>query len=111
MTSVVRTVAGRKRRLVYRRCQWAPCAKPFFARTDTPGKYCSLSCTASAANADPDRVRGENAANAKLGALDVRAIRDAWTQGANMGELARAFCVSSATIDCIVKRRSWRHLP
>lgn len=38
MRTLARFVSGHRRRLVRRVCQWPPCSRPFYARTDTPGK-------------------------------------------------------------------------
>lgn len=54
---------------------------------------------------------GEAGARAKLTERQVLDIRAAAAGGAGLGDLARLYRVSHATIWCLVKRRSWTCVP
>lgn len=59
----------------------------------------------------PERlVRGEENANAKLTPEIVREIRGRSAAGEKGTTLALAFGVRPATISCIVRRKTWRHV-
>lgn len=59
----------------------------------------------------PDRLaRGEANSHAKLTPETVREIRERSATGERGNALALAFGVTPATISCIVRRQTWRHL-
>lgn len=53
---------------------------------------------------------GEKHGNAKLNNEKVRAMRNAYSEGVIIAELARRFKVSSRTVSLIVKGKAWPHL-
>lgn len=55
--------------------------------------------------------RGEAAGGAKLTEQAVIAIRKAWAEGATQTSLARKHGVGVPQIHCIVRRKSWAHVP
>ena len=65
--------------------------------------------------ADRDRhgntARGEMSARAKLTTADVLAIRGLSAAGLSAPKIASRFGVSSSTVLCIVRRKSWAHVP
>ncbi len=56
-------------------------------------------------------TQGERHAHHKLAEKEVVTILSAWNQGAKQEDLARQFSVARTTIENIVCRRSWRHVP
>lgn len=54
--------------------------------------------------------RGERNGHARLSAEDVRAIREAYSQGIQQPELARRYGVAQTTISHVVLRETWRHV-
>jgi hypothetical protein len=59
----------------------------------------------------PERLaRGEQHGNAKFTDDDIRDIRQQYDQGIRVIELARRYKVSWSTIDCVVKRKHWKHI-
>lgn len=68
--------------------------------------------TRSGAYLHPERMpRGEQHGKAKLTAADVRAIREAHASGTPARALARQYGRGSSTINHIVKRETWTHIP
>jgi hypothetical protein len=57
------------------------------------------------------RLSTGSAANSKLSEGDVLEIRRLRAEGVRMGDLAARFGGSRASIEAIVYRRSWKHLP
>lgn len=59
-----------------------------------------------------EKVRGEDAPNAVLSESDVLEIRRLYfSEGVRSKELSEKFVVSVSTIQGIIKRRKWKHLP
>jgi hypothetical protein len=59
----------------------------------------------------PDRlVRGSSHPQAKLTEDDVRAIRQAWSDGTPQHQLARTYGVAKGNISFIVRRKTWLHV-
>jgi hypothetical protein len=56
-------------------------------------------------------TRGEKHCNAKLSEADVIEIRRLKATGVSMDVVAFAFRVKRATIEAIVYRKSWKHIP
>jgi transposase-like protein len=48
--------------------------------------------------------------NAKLTEEIVATIRRLWQQGASIWGLAREYGVSTHTMDCALKRKTWKHV-
>ena len=57
------------------------------------------------------QVRGERHGMVRLREADVIAIREAVANGVRQCELAARYDVSRPTINLIVKRKNWRHVP
>lgn len=55
-------------------------------------------------------TRGSQNSNAKLSASEVLAIRARASEGSRIGELAKSYGVSYATIKSIVEGKTWTHL-
>lgn len=54
---------------------------------------------------------GEKCGNSKLTNTEVMIIRDWWERGLiNQSGLGRYFDVSAHAINCIVHRRTWKHI-
>lgn len=56
------------------------------------------------------KKRGEDVPASKLTAKEVIAIRDMFSLGLNMAEIARIVGVSFTNISSIVKRNTWKHI-
>lgn len=67
----------------------------------------------SGSRAHPEsRPRGENNSNAKLTEQNVRSMRHIYDMGfVSQRALARMFNVSAHTINTILARKGWRHVP
>lgn len=60
----------------------------------------------------PNRLtRGEKLHTAVLTETDVVNARISYAEGVTRRELSRQYGVSYSTIDCVVNRRTWRHVP
>lgn len=56
-------------------------------------------------------AHGESAGGAKLTDQAVLEIRRAFAEGAHIADLARRYGRATSTIEHVVYRRSWKHLP
>jgi hypothetical protein len=57
------------------------------------------------------KLIGEAAPKARLTEQDVTQIRARCAEGESRSELAREFGVAKVTVQAIVRRRNWRHMP
>lgn len=57
-----------------------------------------------------NHAKGERVNTAKLRANDVQEIRKRHANGQSASSLSREYGVSSVNIDCIVHRRTWKHI-
>lgn len=85
-------------------CDNPPCCNPAHLR---PGTQAENMADKAARGRAP---RGEAASNVKLTEADVREIRSRREAGAMLHVIAEEFGTTTANVDHIVKRRSWKHV-
>ena len=71
---------------------------------------CQENCKAAHDNNQVNVVQGERQHLSKLTSKQVLEIRELYSQGIKRLKLAELFKVHGTNIDCIIKRKTWRHI-